>query len=483
MVSTHASGRQRRATTRSNTFNRCDTRALEGDTSAPTLTDQTGAPTCLVVEVDVLRRVGPARAVVHAVIASLAPQNEALQVRQAEIARCAGLSVKTTRRAIAVLEAKGLIALETRIGAYGQKPNAYRVVGTDQRQEWPIGAGQCDHPYWDEEREDDRIEVVSSSAIASRDRESCTSKPSTGRDERSGSGVGHAPPESPTRHESGTAQSREHLWSAQWPSADTPMPVDSARTAFGGKTLLGLSKEALWLAAYFEARILTRTNAERSEKGLRPTQSVGDARRAKFFQAARKLLVGHDLAEVINVIDKLFDAWSGRLPFDPLPTQLPGWRKWNERRVTNLRQILENYEQLLVVCRHASANPDCPSASSSGGGRRRFDRKLDDAETEAKVEDLVRLFTIFRTSVPYADRNIAPARARAWAKTFRIMLCHRLIPHGDIVFVIEALTKYAAEMDVSRYLEAYDLVRNAREWECVRANAGLAALRNERRAS
>jgi hypothetical protein len=247
-----------------------------------------------------------------------------------------------------------------------------------------------------------------------------------------------------------------------WPSKDSPMPVSKPRTPFG-RNVFDLCSESRWLVIHFEGFVLEKSNQERLAKGWKLEETVGEVRREKWLRNALELLDVHSLSEVCSVIDWVFTDHSGYLPF-VVHTEYSHRPRTEDRKDTNLKKILDNYEQLQAEMagddRHRHADlvvNDRPRVN--------YGHPFEDPDQEAKITELVDDFSQYRLSM--GDKEIHHTHRGRWAKTFRIMLAYKGYAFEDIKRVVTSLKDFEYYMDLSRYNDAFDLSSREGEFDHV----------------
>lgn len=244
----------------------------------------------------------------------------------------------------------------------------------------------------------------------------------------------------------------------------------------GGRRFIDIRDSARWLVTYFEGPVLERANRDAVAKGRKLSDFIPDSRKEKWLHNAYELVVDHPLHEVVAVIDWLFSTWYGQLPYCVL-AERTDYVKPSDLKLTRIAQIQENYDNLIAEMRRGSC-PD-PGAEMPPAQRTKiqYDEPFSDPLAEAKVTELVQLFTEFQLACG-PHKEIHHTRTWRWAKSFRIMLSYRGYEFDDLKMVVSALRDYP-DMDRTRYNDAYDLDRDG-EWEHILAAAKLAQLRAER---
>jgi hypothetical protein len=253
-----------------------------------------------------------------------------------------------------------------------------------------------------------------------------------------------------------------------------PMPVGGQYP--GGRRFIDVVNNAGWLVTYFEGYVVEKANQEKVTKGRKLIDEVSEDRKRKWYDNAQELVAQHPVHEVVEVIDWIFNSCSGYLPsWVAECSEFP-----LDRKVTRIRQVEENYDLLLEEM-NSNAGPDpVDDLKVTRRTAINYGEPFADPEEEAKVSELVELFTDFRLAViPTAE--IHHTRTWRWAKSFRIMLAHRGYQFKDLVLVITALRDYP-EMDRTRYSDAYDLQQRG-EWEHLLSAVKLARMKAERRAA
>ena len=196
-----------------------------------------------------------------------------------------------------------------------------------------------------------------------------------------------------------------------------PMPLSVKRQEVGFKRYIDVQEHAMWLVSYFEGYVLEKANQELVAKGGKPRDFVTDYRKEKWLDNAFPLVSQHPLQEVADVVDWLFHGHFGFLPVDVAEhSESP-----EDRKVTRIRQIEENYG-LLVEAMHSGVDPDpVDGVIAERGPTRNYGEPFADLDQEAKVTELVELFTEFRLAAG-PTKEFHHTRTWSWAKTFRIML-------------------------------------------------------------
>lgn len=431
------------------------------------MTDESTSPTRYAIDAEILQRVGPRAAMVHAILAAN-DDGDGASMTHRQVAKAAGITHITARRAIHKLCDAGLLTSATQVRDNWQQGNLYQVQ--------PLASpAQC-------EQTPAHIEQPSTSTPPSTPSEEVLSESSSEEDlcvtpEEKNDGVLPSSPSEALRAtwavsriqgEPQAVQAEESAWEP-WVPSGTPMPTSTGKINLLTRwdvNLLRRYQLGFWLVMHFEDLVLDQENRQRQLQGKKPRASVGESRRMGFHRSAVSLLECHPLAEVVEVIDWLFTECSGYLPF-PVENEYTGRSSWQDRKVTNLRKILDHYEEITSSRADEQIHPLEAIADVPRGSGINFGKPFDDAEMESKVADLVGLFGEFRRSVT-GDAEFHEARTRRWAKSFRIMLASYHHPFEDIERVIVTLTKYRTQMDVQRYPDPYDLHRNG-EWVHVMA--------------
>lgn len=223
-----------------------------------------------------------------------------------------------------------------------------------------------------------------------------------------------------------------------------------------GKNLFDRYNEARWLVSRLEQLVLAESNARRKAKGWKVENSISEKRKATWLENTLELLDGRDLAEVTSVIDWIFEQHSGYLPFD-VENKYSGKPRVADRRVTNIRLIRDNYDQLVEwKCSGRAAERidvverDKPKAN--------YGLPFDDEVQEAQVGELVEDFIEFR-KLARCDPDFTPHEAVAWrwAKSFRILLAHKGYAFENIRAVVTNLRAMEEFHDIRAYTDPYNL--------------------------
>ena len=236
---------------------------------------------------------------------------------------------------------------------------------------------------------------------------------------------------------------------------------------------------AMWLVSYFEGLVLERTNQELVAKGKKPADEISEHRKQKWLRNAIDLVSAHPLVEVVAVIDRLFTTWYGWLPHSVVAERFDVVRPAN-LKLTRLAQIQENYDGLVREMDR------CDPAYPIGEAERvqvlkiNYGQPFAESADEARVTELLALFTEFRLTVS-PRREIHHTESWRWAKSFRIMLDYHGYDFAEVKDVVTALRDHP-DMDRARYGAPFDMYQSG-EWEHLVAAAGLARLRAERQTS
>ena len=402
----------------------------------------------------------------------------------------AAMSAKTARRTITALRDAGLVKCESRFRDNRQVANHYRL-DFDR-----IGASQLDSPggQGDQAIGSTTNQVVVDELVLTNSLKSSV-MPRESLPETAGEGLRPSVAETPPGQDSGTMPREKHWTGAVephadageadvagalpiylWPPRNSPMPMPVGSKHPGGKSVMGIWNNAAWLVSYFEGYVVDKTNHENATKGRKPVDEVSESRKVKWFDNAWELVSGHPLPEVVEVIDWLFNTQAGHLP-----TWIAKHSKYrSDTKVTRIRQIQEHYD-LLLKAMHSGAGPDDSVAGDTASPRAKitsYGSPFIDPAAEAKVTDLIELFTEFRLTVG-PTKNFHHKMIWRWAKSFRIMLVHRRYDFDEVKMVVTTLRDHP-EMDRIRYHDPFDMYQHG-EWEHLVSAAKLARLRAERR--
>ena len=439
----------------------------EDGTRAPTKAPQhphlpiKGAVPCfeITLDPDILRKMGPQVAVVHAILAAN-DRGEGTSMTHAQVAKTAGITRITARRCIDKLRDSGLLKSEPQFQDNWRQANLYQIPTCVRPAE-----GEQTHDH--SEQTPAHIEQANSTYATTPTSPSSSSEeetqevdypyPGVAREGLRPSGVNTT-----SKDPSGEPEPRREVPSHphRWTPPGAPMPVAS-RQSGPWRNLLDTYDQAYWLVMHFEGHVLPRMNQERKLHGWKTTDSVGEKRRERWLSSAITLLSSHPLEEVVEVTDWLFSSCHGYLPASVVDDE----SRKRDRKVTRIQQVADYYEELADM---ALGNQPPKSSErlinwgtlAKHQSTANYGEPFEDPGLECKVTELVSLFTHFRTTC--GDQSVTDFRTWGWAKTFRIMLVRH--SYEDIKAAIVAITACRDRVDVSRYSDAFHLKQ---EWHQV----------------
>jgi hypothetical protein len=168
---------------------------------------------------------------------------------------------------------------------------------------------------------------------------------------------------------------------------------------------------------------------------------------------------------VAQIVDWVFSDCDGVLPFDVY--DMHGQRrKDSERKVTSVRKVLENYDELWSAW---------SLGKTSHTREVNYRLPLDD-EQEQAVQDLIEAFEDFWVTCFAHGQEVHPAQRDSWAKDFRKLVTNDKADAAELLEVIGGLKKYRSGMEHQRYFEPRYLHRDAVEWDLVRHRLKLCRL-------
>lgn len=254
-----------------------------------------------------------------------------------------------------------------------------------------------------------------------------------------------------------------------------PLPAAGRNTGVM-KQLIEDRNNALWLVTYFEGYVVDKTNRDRMAKGRKLIEEVSEDRKCRWFNNALTLVGGRPVREIADVIDWLFTTQHGYLPsWIAEHSMFP-----SNDKVTRLQQVEEVYDHLLEAMASGAEEGLGEDTTVAQRANVMPEESFAGYADEAKVIELVELFTEFRSAVvPAKETHQTPTSG--WAHSFRIMLRNRRHDFKQLKMVITALRDHP-EMDRIRYNHPFDMYRPD-EWDYLVAAAGRARLRGERRPS
>jgi hypothetical protein len=295
-----------------------------------------------VLQFAIVQAAGPIHSVIHA-ITMKDHHGHGATLTYAEIATASKTSVSTVRRFIGDLVDLGLLQVEAQVQKItGQEGNLYRVPSA-HRGHPPV---HSEHAWSATAITNDSLEesVVGEVATGSSDSSLDT------EDSADNSPV--------------LSMDAESCWVSttwQWLPLGTEMPAMNSQTMGKRKNVFQLLDEALWLVAQLECYLLPGVNAQRLARGWKEPQDTSSKgwvkRKSAWLRDARTLLQSHPLAEVVERFDWVMNHHKGILPFDIIDKN--GLQRWDkERKVTNVRKIVENYTELSTQFRLSTVRAD-----------------------------------------------------------------------------------------------------------------------------
>lgn len=406
------------------------------------------------VNPQIVQDLGPVHAVIQAVLLSH-DSGEGAVMSYKEIATQANTTVASSRRAVAKLVELGYLKIEAQIEPMtGQTANRYHVSSVWSQANLSDPPAQSEQAY----QEIKYLYPVVREGIGS----TSSITDLTNSEVQIGS---------PSETRPGGSGSQDDFWEPhpiRWTPKGSPMPV-LAKPRYGRKGPFRARAEAKWLVSYFEGYVLAVSNKERLAKGWKIQDGIPERRKLIWLKHAEILLADHPLAEVAGIVNWVFDDCAGILPFDVIDSYGQR-RKDGERKVTSVRKILENYEQLWGA----------RSMGTTTHTREiNYGKPLANKFLESLAAQLVAAFADFRASCDAADREIHPSRRFRWMKDFRRLLDEHHLDSADLFEVIAGLKRHRHAVEHQRYREPRELHRDATEWEWVRHRVKLCQLRED----
>jgi hypothetical protein len=393
----------------------------------------------LLVNLQIVQDVGPVHAVIHAVMMAN-DSGDGAEMSHKEIATEANVTVATTRRYIGKLVDLGHVKIDNQIEhMVGQRVNRYQVP-TWLTPDPPAHSEQAymESGYKVEERREDKVDNDSSLELSI----SCNQvgdPPATDADDVLDDEDSLVPP--PIR----------------WLPMGSPMPMLD-KPKVGKKGPFKAYIEAIWLVSHVEAYVLEKSSQERLAKGWKAQKSIPKKRKIAWLKHAEILLANHDLAEVREITDWVFTECKGLLPFDVVD-----WygkrRKDGERKVTSVRKLLENYDDLRAAW---------SLGKTTHTRQLDYHKPLSDEAMESSVTDLVATFEDFRKTYFSLGYEVHTSERWEWTKQFRRLLDEHHLDVAELTEVIDGLKRYRGGMDYIRYASPRTLHYDATEWKIVR---------------
>lgn len=277
-------------------------------------------------EVDrkILRELGPAPAVVLAIIVAM-DDGIGTTVSHKQLAKAAGIPHIRARRCIEILTRTGLLKAEAQYQGRGQVPNSYRV---------PTTASTPAHSEQGAAARGEQEGLLLASRGAAHIEQPLISKQVLPRD----------------GNDIDTSLFREPINSpTQRLLSKTPGVNRSPGTGGGGSSqfpqLVDLYADVEKLTAHFEGLVLLRMNQERRMKGWKNATLISETRKGRWEKSAVALLLSHPLEEVVGVVNWIFQECDGQLPRSMWRVECNPWP--GSRKVTNLRLVLDFYDELV----------------------------------------------------------------------------------------------------------------------------------------
>lgn len=397
----------------------------------------------LIVNPQIAQEVGPGPAVVHAVLLYHDDGQGAVMTLD-DVGVRSGVSAKTAQRMIAKLRELGWVKPQAVIEyQVGQQANRYQLPTR-----WmPDPPGQFDLAYVGQADRDSKEK----NKVGSNSPSTSSLDPSIPTNQ-----AGNPPAADADDILDDKASSVPPL--IHWIPMGSPMPM-LAKPKVGKKGPFKAYIEAKWLVSHVEAYVLVRSNAERLAKGWKVQDSIPEKRKISWLKHAEILLADHDVAEVRQITDWVFNECNGLLPFDVIDIYRLR-RKDGERKVTSVRKLLENYDELWGAW---SLGKTTHTREVDYG------KPLNDA-LEANVSALVATFEDFWTTcVSWGNQPVHTSTRREWTEQLRRLLDEHHLDVDELTDVIGGLKKYRSGMEFRRYTDPWILHRDALEWRLVRA--------------
>lgn len=169
----------------------------------------------------------------------------------------------------------------------------------------------------------------------------------------------------------------------------------------------------------------------------RAGRKITMAKRQRWLTQLMDLVLSfkRPIGEAAMVVTWIFTDCDGIIP---IPTRS------KDRKLTRIDQITWNWVELQAAMRNGLDRHPIRGHN--------YAHELENVVVESQVNELVKYFAEFRTSLGETASEFQLAN---WRKTFRIMLHHDRIDFDSVVLVVTNLRRFENHIDLNRYRDAF----------------------------